>query len=74
MDNLTLSVPHQNTCTGFEDGRELIEEVEEHYLLERDVQQLGNGVNLGHIVLILELVFGVPLHAIVKAFGNGQQL
>ncbi len=55
-------------------GRELIEEVVEEDFFEGVSAQFCEGVYLGYEVLVFELVFGVPLNAVVEAFGDGQKI
>lgn len=73
MHHLSILSAYQETSAG-RHSRELVHEVKEEDFFEGIATQLGKGIDLGHKVLILEFVLGVPLDTIVEALGDGEEI
>lgn len=73
MDHLSLGGSHEQSGACSEGGI-LVHEIEEKYLLERQLGERGDGIDLAHEVLVDKLVLCVPFHAVVEALGDGQQI
>jgi hypothetical protein len=69
----SFRILNQYTRAGFE-GWEFIHEIEEEQFIEWESTQLGNRINFPHEILVDEFVLGVPLDAVVEAFGDGEDV
>ena len=73
MYDNSFRILNQYTRAGFERW-EFIHEIEEEQFIEGESTQLGNRFYFPHEILVDEFVLGVPLDAVVEAFGDGEDV
>ena len=73
VNHLSFRGPDEQSSAGSE-CRVLIHEIEEEDLLKRQVTECCHCINLLHEILMDKLILGVPLHSIVEALRNRQQI
>lgn len=73
MHNNSIRVPDQEAGAGSKGG-EFIGEVVEEDFFKGITTEFGEGINLCHEILMLELIFSVPLYSVVETFRNWQEI